>query len=186
MIRDTIWQIFTILYRTATESPPQQQFPRRCETLRQPLRSAPSRPPTAGGVCRHHRRRPRVRLESVHGDPLALTAHQHLKGLHSCFGHLIWPGVRRREWRRCTAVPDVHPPRLLELPVGLLLRLPDRSGRDETRAWPHVFQKIGGWRLGSSTNSPGRIRGVPYNSSAEDMALSSLGVVLMPSNTQGR
>jgi hypothetical protein len=38
----------------------------------------------------------------------------------------------------------------------------------------------------ASTNLPGRTRGVPYTSSAEDMALSSLGVVLMPSSTQGR
>jgi hypothetical protein len=55
---------------------------------------------------------------------------------------------RRRERRCCTAASDVNPPRLLELAVGLLLRLPDRSGRDETRAWPHVLQKIGGWQVG--------------------------------------
>jgi hypothetical protein len=38
----------------------------------------------------------------------------------------------------------------------------------------------------ASTNSPGRTRGAPYTSSAEDMALPSLGVVHMPSSTQGR
>ncbi len=38
----------------------------------------------------------------------------------------------------------------------------------------------------ASTNLPGKTMGVPYTSSVEDMALSSLGVVLMPSSTKGR
>ncbi len=57
----------------------------------------------------------------------------------------------------------VHPLCLLELLVGLLLRLPDGSGRDETRAWPQVLQKVGGWQLGGVHKLAGEDQGGPVH-----------------------
>ncbi len=107
---NTINYMITILCRTATESPRQQRLPRRCGVLRQPLRSAPLSAVHGGRAAPPSC----VLLESVHGDPLPLSAHQHFEGLLTRFRYGVRAGVWRCEQRQRPASPDVHPSRLLE------------------------------------------------------------------------
>jgi hypothetical protein len=53
-------------------------------------------------------------------------------------------------------------------------------------AWLHVLQKISGRRLGGIHELAREDQGCAYTSSVKDMALSSLGMFLMPNSTKGR
>jgi hypothetical protein len=181
---DTINYTITLLCRTATESPRQQRLPCRWGALHQPLRSAPS-----AAVWRAAPPSPVPTLCAAGASPRRPAAAVYLpsprRSSHP-FRHRVWAGVRRCERRQSPASPDVHPFRRRSSLLGACGGWGMGLVGIETGPGHTCSKKSAAGGSAASTNSPGRTRKAPYTSSAEDMVLSSLGVVLMPSSTQGR